>query len=169
MRKRLSTIMAIVGALSMLFIAGPAMAGDSDTQTVNYEVTAINEISIDGDAVTLTVNSATAGEAPTQATDSDSYAITTNVVSPATKKITAAIDSDMPAGLTLKINVTAPSTAGTSSGPTTLSATAEDVVTGISAVNEADISMEYTLDATVAAGVVAPDTKTVTLTIANAA
>lgn len=158
--------MAIAAALSMLFIAGPVMAGSSDTETVNYEVTAINEINIDGAAVTLTVDSAVAGAAPTQATASDTYDITTNVVSPATKKITAAIDTAMPAGLTLQINVTAPST-GTSAGATTLSATAADVVTAIAAVNQADIAIGYTLDATVAAGVVGAASKTVTLTIAD--
>jgi len=158
--------MAIVAALSVLFIAGSVMAASSDTQTINYEVTAINEINIDTAAVTLTVNTAVAGSAPTQATDSETYDITTNVTGPATKKITAAIDTDMPAGLTLQINVTAPST-GTSAGAQTLSTTAEDVVTAISAVNESDIAINYTLDATVAAGVVGAAAKTVTLTIAD--
>ncbi|MDL2122061.1 MAG: hypothetical protein LWX51_03040 [Deltaproteobacteria bacterium] len=165
MRKRLSTIMAILVALSMVFIVGPVMAGDSDTQTVNYAVTAINEINIDDNSVTLTVNSATAGSPPDQASDSSTYDITTNVISPATKKITASIDSDMPSGLTLQIDVTAPST-GTGGGAKTLSTSAQDVVTAISAVNEVDISIGYTLDATIAAGEVS-DSKTVTLTIAD--
>ena len=164
MRKRLSTIMAIVAALAMLFIAGPVMADGNDTQIVNYEVQAINEIHINDDSVTLTVISATAGSAPNQATDASTYNITTNVTSPATKKITAAIDSKMGTGLTLQINVKAPST-GTGGGAKTLSTTAENVVTAIGAVNQSKIPISYTLDATVAAGVVTSANKIVTLTI----
>lgn len=71
----------------------------------------------------------------------------------------------MPSDLTLQINVTAPST-GTGGGAKTLSVSPQDVVTAISAVNEADISIGYTLDATIAAGVVS-GSKKVTLTIAD--
>jgi len=158
--------MAIAATLSMIFIAGPVMAGDSATQTANYEVTAINEINIDDESITLTVNSATAGQAPDQASAGSTYDITTNVTTGSTKKITAAINEAMPAGVTLKINVTAPTT-GTTAGATTLTADAVDVVTAISAVAQADIAIGYTLDATVAAGVVSSAGKTLTLTIAD--
>jgi len=167
MRKRLSAIMAIVVALGMLFIAGPVIAADNAAQTANYEVTAINEIAIAAAAVTLTVDSATAGSAPDQATDSSTYDITTNVTSPATKKITAAINTDMASDVTFKINVTAPSTGTSVAGAQTLSSVAVDVVTAISAVAQSGIAIGYTLDATVGAGVVSAADKTVTLTIAD--
>ena len=167
MRKNLLSLMAIVAALSMLFIAGPVMALDNDTQTVNYSVTAINEIDITGD-VTLTVNAAVAGSAPTQATDSTStYAITTNVTSPATKKITAALDGTPVTGLTFGIHVAAPSTGSNVAAAELVAGTPRDVVTAISAVNESALSISYTLDATVGAGVVTSASKIVTLTIAD--
>lgn len=54
MRKRLSTIMAIVAALSMLFIAGPAMAGTSGNIGGDIpDVRAIDSVSV-GDAMTGT-------------------------------------------------------------------------------------------------------------------
>ncbi|MEJ2611807.1 MAG: hypothetical protein P8179_17450 [Candidatus Thiodiazotropha sp.] len=165
MNKRLSTVMAILAAQSMLFIAGSAIAGDSDTGTVTYQVTAINEIAITNGTIGLVVSGATAGSAPTQVTDSDTYAITTNADTDS-KKITAKINAAMDSGLTLGITVTAP-TGATSTGAQTLSDSAVDVVTGVEAVAESELSITYTLDATVGAGVIAESTKTVTLTITD--
>ena len=167
MRKRLSTIMTIVVALSMLFIAGPVMAGDNDTQTVGYEVSAINELAISGNPAAMTVNAATAGSEPDAVTDtSTSFAITTNCATDA-KKITAVLDTAMPSGTTLKITLAAPAGA-TSAGEITLTASAQDVVTAIDGVASSGHQISYELDATVAAGVVSSANKTVTLTIADA-
>lgn len=161
--KKTTVVLMTVGIC--LGFAGMAMAADNDNQIINYEVTAINEINLDDASVSLTVNSATAGQEPDQASTGSTYDITTNVTG-GTKKITAAIDTDMAAGLTLQINMTAPTT-GTSGGALTLAAVAVDAVTAISAAAEADIAIGYTLDATVAAGVVASASKTVTLTITD--
>ena len=166
MRKRLSTIMAIIAALGMLFIAGPVMAGDSDTQTVGYEVSAINEIAVSGNPGAMNVSAATAGSEPDAVTDtSTSYAITTNCASDG-KRITAVLDSAMPSGTTLKITLAAPAGA-TSEGEITLTDSAQDVVTVIDGVASSGHQISYELDATVAAGVVASANKTVTLTIVN--
>lgn len=124
---------------------------------------AINEISVSGNPGALTVDSATAGSQPDADTDaSSSYAITTNGTG---KKITAALDTAMPAGLTLSL--TAASASGTSGGKLTLSDSAADVVTGLTQVAEPTQSLTYELAATVSAGVVASATKTVTLTIVD--
>jgi hypothetical protein len=72
----------------------------------------------------------------------------------------------MPSGLTLRVNMTAP-TGGTSAGAVALSSTAANAVTAIDAVAESNISMTFTLDATAAAGVVSSASKTCTLTIAD--
>ena len=69
----------------------------------------------------------------------------------------------MPTAVTLTVNLTAPSV-GSSSGDTALSTTAADLVTGVSKVAEGSKTIGYTLSATVAAGVVASDTRTVTFT-----
>jgi len=161
--KRLQYLMFSV--LLLCVAATASFAASSDTITVNYEVQAINEINIDDASVTLTVSSATAGSAPTQATDSTTYDITTNCADNA-KKITAAINTAMPSGLTLQINMTAP-TGGASAGAVTLSTTAADAVTGIDAIAQSNIAAAFTLDATAAAGVVASASKTCTLTIAD--
>jgi hypothetical protein len=140
-----------------------AFAAGSDTITVNYEVQAINELNIDDASVTLTITAAAPGSDPTQVSDSATYDISTNCATDA-KKVTAEIDSAMPSGLTLKINMTAP-TGATSAGAVTLSDTPADALTAIDAVSESNINMDFTLDATAEAGVVAAASKTCTLTL----
>jgi hypothetical protein len=78
-------------------------------------------------------------------------------------KVTASINSNMPAGLTLSVSLGAP--AGTTSIGNSLSTTAVDLVTGITKLAQGGLSVGYTLDATPAAGVVASTTRTVTYTI----
>jgi len=141
-------------------------AASSDTITLNYEVQAINEINIDDASVTLTVNTAVAGSQPTQVSQATTYDITTNC-STNGKKLTAAINTAMPAGLTLSLNVAAP-TGGSSTGTTTITNVAADVVTGIDAVAESDIAMTFYLNATAGAGVIGAASKTLTLTLVDA-
>jgi len=137
---------------------------DSDTQTVTYEVQAINEIAVSGDPGALIVSTATAGSEPDEVTDATTtYDITTNGTG---KKITGAIDTAMPANTTLKINLAAP-TGGTSAGDVALTVVAADLVTGITTLAETAKTITYKFSATVAAGVVASASKTVTLTIAD--
>jgi hypothetical protein len=156
-------------AFAALIIAGlgaaTAFAGNSATQTVTYEVQAINELSVSSSSVSLAVNSATAGSAPNAATNSStSYSITTNEVG---RKITGALDTDMPTGVTLGLTLGAP-TGASSTGKQALSGTAVDLVTGISTLNATGKSIAYELVATSAAGVVPSASKTVTLTITAA-
>ena len=148
---------------SIIFACGNAFA-QTATQTVTFQVTAIDEISVSGDPGALIVNSATAGSQPTAATDATtSYSLTTNGSG---KKITGDIDSAMPANTTLAVTLTAP-TGGTSAGQVTLTATAADLVTGISTLAESGITISYNFSATTAAGVVASDTRTATLTLTD--
>lgn len=157
--KKITAALLAVGIVSL---GQNAFAGATAQQTVTYEVTAINELSVSGATASVTVNSATAGSAPTVATDSTtSYAITTNETG---RKITGAINSNMPSGVTLSATLVAP-TGGTSGGKLALSTSAVDLVTGISTLNESNKGISYELAATSAAGVVTSATKTVTLTI----
>ena len=162
MKFRISLIIIFV-----LSAAGNAVAANSDTMTIYYEVQAINEVNVDASTVTLAVFSATAGAQPDYATSDTTYDITTNCAVNA-KKMTAVINSDMPSGLTLEITAAAP-TGASSEGYKSLSSSAADIVTGIDANATADISMTIRLSASVAAGVVAqaPRTLTVTLTDSN--
>lgn len=153
--KTIKTLLLI--AFFGLSLAGSALA----QQTATYEVQAINEFSSTG-SPSLVVNSATAGSAPDAATDATStYSITTNETN---RKITAALGTAFTSGVTLSLNMAAP-TGATSAGTKVLGTTAIDMVTGITEVNESGLTMTYTLDADVTDGVVASATKEVTFTI----
>lgn len=155
----------VLAALLIFGLGSVAWAASSDTQTVTYEVSAINEISVSADTVSLTISTATAGSEPDPATDnSTTYNITTNGTG---MKITGAIDSAMPTGLTLEVNLAAPTgaTGGTDVDISSATETsAADLVTGITQVAEDNLTITYTLSATVE---VAPTSgsKTVTFTV----
>ena len=142
--------------------SGIALAGNTAQQTVTYQVDAINEISVSGDPGDLVINSATAGSQPDADTDyTTTWAITTNQTA---RKITGAINSDMPTDVTLEINLVAP-TGGSSAGYVSLSTAAGNLVTSIETVAESNLTITYTLSAAVTAGVVSQAQKTVTLTL----
>ena len=149
----LATVALVVGAAS-------AASAQTSTQVVTFQVTAINQIAFVG-SPSLVVNTATAGSNPTSASDaSASWGVTTNQTN---AKITASINSNMPAGLTLSVALAAP--AGSTAIGNSLSTTAVDLVTGITKLAQASLGVIYTLDATPVAGVVASTTRTVTYTI----
>jgi len=155
-----STNFLTIGAI-VAFAAVNTASAQTATQTVTFQVTAINQISVTG-APSLDINTATAGSAPTSVTAAaNSWSVTTNQ---STAMITASIPSDMPAGLTLSANLIAPAGA-TSTGLTALSTTAVNVVTGITKLNSAALGLTYQLDATAVAGVVTSATRVVTYTI----
>ena len=163
MINKTKSLVAAFLAAGFLGLAQHAMAGDTATQTVTFAVTAINELSVSGSPGALVVSTATAGQAPDMVTEgTTTYSITTNE---ADRKITGAIDSAMPTGLTLRIALQAPAGSGSSVGPVTLGTSASDLVTGISTLNETGRTITYWLSATSAAGVVPSASKTVTLTI----
>lgn len=151
--------LAAIAAAAVTLTATNVQAQSDATQAVTFEVQAINSISVDG-AKSLTIAAAVAGSAPTSATASGSYAITTNQTN---TKITAQIEENMPSGLTLSVLLVAPSNGSAVSK--NLTTFAEDVVTGITILNESGLGIGYTLAATLAAGVVASDTRTVTYTV----
>ena len=158
--------MKIVRALPIAaaLVTGLARAAlaQTATQTVTYQVTAINQISITGAAPTLIINSATAGSAPNSASSAGiTWSVTTNQTN---AKINASIPSNMPAGLTLSATMGAPAGA-TSTGAKTLSTTAVDLVTGMTKLNATGMTLSYSLSATAAAGVVASGTRVVTFTV----
>jgi len=159
-------LMLLVLAGLALFVAVSAYAANNDTQTVTFEVQAINEITVSGDPAALIINAATAGAEPDAVTDATTtYAITNNVLN---KKITGDLDSAMPANVTLTIALVACDTAVSAGTVDLTDGNAHDLVTSIDLVADAaGNTITYTLDATVAAGVLASDTRTVTLTIAD--
>lgn len=159
MKGKLVVVLAfglVMGLMSM------GLAASSDTQTVQFQITAIDEIDASGNPGMLTINSATAGNSTlTPATDSSTtYAVTTNGTG---RKITGRLDSNMPANTTLEASLVAP-TGGTSQGYQILSTTDADLVTGISTLAESGKTITYRFGATLAAGTVS-GSRVVTLTL----
>lgn len=156
-------IALFIGVLGML-AAGSALAANTDNQTVTLQVTAINEIAVSGDPAALIVSTATAGSAPTDATDnSTDYDVTTNE---SNKKITGVLDAAAPANTNLYVALAAP-TGASSAGTVELTTSAADLVTGISTLAESNHTITYTFSASIAAGIVASTTRTVTLTLTD--
>lgn len=152
---------ALAAALTLLCAANPLRA-QTATQTVSFEVQAINQLAVSGNPGALTISAATAGNAPTSVSNSSTtWALTTNETS---RKVTASIDQAMPANVTLSVALGAPSGAA-SAGTKVLGTTAVDLVTGASTVNQGTLSITYTLAATAAAGVVPSGSRTVTFTL----
>ena len=145
----------------LVIAAGASASAQTATQTVTFQVDAINQVSVAG-TPTLTISAAVAGGAPTSVTSTgNTWAVTTNQTG---AKITASIGSAMPSGVTLSANLTAPS-GGTSAGYQSLGTTAVDLVTGITKLNASGLSLSYKLDATAAAGTMSSTTRVVTYTI----
>ncbi|HEX8361747.1 MAG TPA: hypothetical protein VF613_16640 [Longimicrobium sp.] len=145
-------------ALALTAVAGEASA---QSQSVTFSVEPINQMTVSGNPGALTINAATVGSGLTSATDaSTTWGITTNQTG---TKVTASIEEAMPAGVTLKVQLGAPTNA--TSANVTLGTTAADVVTGITKLDETGKTITYTLSATAAAGVVASASRTVTYTV----
>jgi hypothetical protein len=149
-------------AVALMLTAAAATAGAQSTQTVNFQVQGINQVSFTSTPVTLTITTAVAGSDPTPVTDASSvWAITTNQ---SNAKISASINSAMPAGVTLSVGLAAPAGA-TNAGTVALTAVPQDLVTAITKVKATGQAVTYTLAATTAAGVIASDSRVVTYTL----
>lgn len=147
-------------ALSLgLAFGAPAFAQTTATTTATFEVAAINEIALTGAPPVLTITAAAAGVTPTAVTATQTYAVTTNQ----TAKISAALDTDMPAGLALTVTMAPPT--GATSTPAALTAASQDLVTGITNLNQTGLLLTYGLTATAAAGVVPSSTRIITYTV----
>jgi hypothetical protein len=158
--KKLIVGVAVLGGL--LGLIGLAMAGYTDNHTVTVQVQAINEAAISGGNLTLTINTATAGQEPDDAVDNTmcDLAWTTNEAS---KKITVETDLAAP-NFTLKV-VAQNVTGGTAASEVTLSTTADDFVTGV-ATTTGGCDLQYTASATAAQGT-GSDVHTVTYTLTD--
>jgi hypothetical protein len=118
--------------------------------------------SVSGSPSTMKVSTATAGFGLTPVTDA-STKYTLFEFSGGHHEITAQINAAMPTGVTLTVELAAPSGA-TSTGPVALSVAAHPVVTNISTAFTSS-AITYELSATPAAGVVPVQSRTVTFTI----
>jgi len=157
--KKLIVGMGVLGVV--LGLIGLAIAANSDFHTVTVDVEAINEAAITGGDLTLTINTATAGQEPDDAVDNTTCDLdwTTNED---TKKITVETDQAAPT-YTLKV-VAQNVTGGTAAAEVTLSTTgANSFVTAISKTT-GGCDLQYTASATAAQGT-GSDVHTVTYTL----
>jgi hypothetical protein len=116
-----------------------------------------------GSPALMRINAAVAGSAPTPRTNnSTTYRTRTTAGNP--KKITAQLSGNMPAGVTLTINLTAIAGA-VAVGTVTLNNTAQTVLNNITNTTNQTGAITYTLSATAAAGVMTSATRTVTFTL----
>lgn len=158
-------MMTKLAALGFLTIVSAGVAAQTATQTVTFQVDAINQIGVTG-APVLHITTSVAGTAPASVTSSGStMALTTNQTN---AKITAALSASMPAGVTLSAGLAAAAGAA-SAGIKPLGTTAVDLVTAITHVNASGLTLTYQLDASAAAGVVTSGTRVVTYTITGGA
>lgn len=149
-------------AISSLGIVGTSYAQSSFDQDVTIVVPDVNLVSASSGALTLTL-SATAGNNLSATDNTTTYDITTNGTS---KKLTGQLDGAYASGISLALELTAPT--GGSASQTTLSTTAQDLVTGVGQVAESGLSIDYTASATASASPNgAGEMRTVTVTLTD--
>jgi hypothetical protein len=146
----------------ILGINGIAIGQSTATQTVSFQINAIDTISVSGNPPTLLITAI-----PSSAVDSSTtYSFSTNG---ANRRITGQITTGgaMPANTLLRITLQAPAGGGSSAGIQTLSdASAVNLVTGITQLAESGRTITYTFVANSGAPIINPaQTRVVTLTI----
>jgi hypothetical protein len=121
------------------------------------------QLSVSGSPAAMKITSATAGLPPNDALNT---ATTYSVKGKANKsyKITVALNANMPAGMTLTIDLVPPAGA-VDDGVVTLSTTAREVVGNITNTTTFTGQITYDLAATPAAGVVTSQSRIVTFTL----
>lgn len=122
-----------------------------------------DSLSISGNPSTLTISTVTAGSNPNSVSDSSTTynSITTNTV----RNITGKINSAMPTGVTLNVQLAAP-VGASSAGSLAMGTTAVNLVSSIPKnTTSTNLTITYTLSATAAASPSASSTRTLTLTL----
>ncbi|HEY4612945.1 MAG TPA: hypothetical protein VII11_08190 [Bacteroidota bacterium] len=158
--KILSTIFLV---LLIVAVSVPVFAQATATQVLTLEVKAVNRIAVSGNPMPLVISDMPAGVPSATVSDySTQYDVTTNMES---MKIVASINSEMPDGTQLMLDLG--SEKGSSAGIVDVSnaTTPISVVSGIQRGSDAGQSIGYVFKAFAAAGMMASDSRTVTLTI----
>ena len=145
---------SVVGlVLAALLLSSSGVAGAQGT------------LSVSKNPGVLTIQTAIAGSNPTSVTDASTTYTVSIPPSGSTSRITGQLNTNMPAGVTLTINLA--SSGGVSVGAVALTTAAQNLVTGIPKKHTETSGITYTLSATAAAGVIASTNRTVTLTVVS--
>jgi hypothetical protein len=114
----------------------------------------------------MMISTAVAGSQPTASSVASTYTVQVKPVA-GVKKITAQLDLAMPTNTTLTMTLAAPPGA-TSQGPVVMSTTATDMVVNLASINPSQTrAITYSFSATVAAGVLTSQSRTITFTLVN--
>lgn len=153
----------VIFTVSILFCcACTGLFGATNSQTVTYTISGVNSLTISGNPAPMTIGGAVAGSQPMSASDSSTtYNLTTNNVG---QRITASLNTAMPSNVTLAMRLAAPAGAS-SAGSVVLSTSAQNFVTSVSQVSQSNLTITYTLSATVAAAPQGPLTRMITFTL----
>lgn len=131
-------------ALVVLALSGiSAFAADNANQQLNFQVQPFVNITLADASLSLTISSIPLG-GQGEATASSSYALVNNKLD---QKITASLDSAMPAATTLELTAAAP-TGAKAAGAVRLSDKAVDIASDVDRVNESGLALGYSFKAT---------------------
>jgi len=159
--KRSLLVAALVGLI--LIFAGGASA-QTATQVVSFTVASFQQITVGPGPIALDIVAWTgADDNLTPATGSSTYSILQNV---GVSRITAQLNSDVPAGTTLEVQLTPGPAKGSSAGYQTLTSTAVNVVTGIPRCTDNARAIDYRFSANASAGPISGN-RTVTYTLVS--
>jgi hypothetical protein len=153
--------------LLIAVLGGSALAqvGTTATQVVTIEVKPITKISVMGNPSPLIITDAIAGSELTSVEDQNSkYNVTTNLDN---MKIVASIDSKMPEGTKLLINLGSSRANSAGLVDLTKATTPVDVVTGFSRGTDQNQTIKYVFAANSDIGEIASQSRTITLTLTD--
>lgn len=136
-----------IGALLLLLSAFSKIEAAGQTSNLTYTVPTVTTMSVSGNVSfgTFATPAAGANFAPLS-DNTTNYSLTNNAGSSANTKITGQIGAALPTGMSLTAQL-APPTGGTSSGVTTLTTTAVNLVTNIGHVVSNNNVITYSLGA----------------------
>ncbi|MDQ7826688.1 MAG: hypothetical protein RDV48_28050 [Candidatus Eremiobacteraeota bacterium] len=154
----------IILSLCLIVFACSPGSANSINQTLNITVASITEMSLTGSPVSLTVQTAAAGDEPDSSEQSMTYNISSNR---ANFKLTAALNSAAPADTTVEMQAAAPggTLGGTSAGFVPLSTTAQNVVSSLNPGYRTAITVTFRFTAPVISGIIASTSRDVTITL----
>jgi hypothetical protein len=126
---------ALALGIGFLLVAGPIRSATTVTKVISVALSSFCLLGVTSSSVSLAItNPASAGAVPSDAVSTSTYAqYSSTVASGVTRRITAAWASgnSAPGGCALRLQATPASGQGSSAGQIVVSATAQNIVTGI--------------------------------------
>jgi hypothetical protein len=134
--KKMAGVFAVLAfALGVTIVV---MAATTATQNVQITVEQIDSVSVDGDPGVLQITAFGPAGEDTDSSTNLTYG-TNNIIN---RKVTAKVDSDLPAGVTLTVEI-----ADSGIAPVSLNTSNQDVVTNISSATSATKQITYAAQA----------------------